>query len=68
MAKKSKEAEMNLYYMNNGQAKVEDIDDIIKRKRAKEREKRIRENKAKQEEEFDIETEAVIQMTNKNKK
>ena len=35
MAKKSKETEMNLYYMNNGQAKVEDIDDIIKRKRAK---------------------------------
>ena len=67
MAKKSKETEMNLYYMNNGQAKVEDIDDIIKRKRAKEREKRIRENKTKQEEEIEIKTETEIQMTKKNK-
>lgn len=67
MAKKSKEANMNLYYMNNGQAKTETIDEMMKRKKSKEREKRIKENKKKQiENDFDLETETVIKMTNKN--
>lgn len=65
MSKKAKE--MNLYYMKQGQASKEDIEDIMKRKKAKEREKRIKQNKIKREDNFDIETETVIQMTNKNK-
>lgn len=65
MSKKTKE--MNLYYMKQGQASKEDIEDIMKRKKAKEREKRIKQNKIKREDNFDIETETVIQMTNKNK-
>ncbi len=68
MAKSNKETEVNLLYINQGQAKkTENIDDIIKRKRAKERERRIQENKEREAKEFDIETEAVIQMTNRNK-
>lgn len=60
---------MNLYYMNNGQAKRETMgEDASKKKKAKEREKRIREGKQlKKEDVFDLETETVIQMTNKNK-
>lgn len=65
MSKKAKE--MNLYYMKQGQESKEDIEDIMKRKKAKEREKRIKQNKIKREDNFDIETETVIQMTNKNK-
>lgn len=66
---KAKEADMNLYYMNNGQAKQEKINDAMKRKKAKEREKRIKQNKQKNENDdiFDLETETVIKMTNKNK-
>lgn len=71
MAKKAKEADVNLYYLKNGQeVKIEkdSIDDLMKRKKAREREKRIKEKNAKKEEkDFDIETETVIQMTNKNK-
>lgn len=67
MAKNSKGAEMNLYYMNHGQARKENSDDSIKRKKAKEREKRIKQNKTVKEDDFDMETETVIQMTNKNK-
>lgn len=67
MAKNSKEAEMNLYYINHGQARKENSDDSVKRKKAKEREKRIRQNKIVKENDFDIDTEMVIQMTNKNK-
>lgn len=66
MAKKVKE-DMNLYYMNRGQAQKENIEDIMKRKKAREREKRIKQNKVKKEDNFDIDTETVIQMTNKNK-
>lgn len=66
---KSKEDSINLYYMNKGQAKNHKADDTIKRKKAKEREKRIKQNKQKNEEQdrFDLETDAVINMTNKNK-
>lgn len=67
MAKKKKEASMNLYYMNRGQASKKMDDNKTKRKKAKEREKRVKENKAKKEDNFDLETETVIQMTNKNK-
>lgn len=60
---------MNLYYMDNGQADIETmLEDASKKKKAKEREKRIRESKQlKKEDVFDLETETVIQMTNKNK-
>lgn len=64
---KSKESNMNLYYMNNGQAKQEEINDAMKRKKSKEREKRIRQKKQEDEDKFDLETETVIKMTNKNK-
>lgn len=55
--------------MNNGQAERETMgEDASKKKKAKEREKRIREGKQlKKEDVFDLETETVIQMTNKNK-
>lgn len=67
MAKKKKEANMNLYYLNHGQASHKMEDDKIKRKKEKEREKRIKEKKTQKESKFDLETETVIQMTNKNK-
>ncbi len=62
---KNKETDINLYYMN-GQAKKETLDDIMERKKAKEREKRIRQNQKKVEDKFDFDTETVIGMTNKN--
>ena len=65
--KNSKETNINLYYMNNGQTSNELMNDNEKKK-AKEREKRIKQNKQKEEKDnFDIETETVIQMTNRNK-
>lgn len=68
MAKNSREIGKDLYYMNNGQARKENIEDLMKRKKQKEREKRIKQNKIqKQENDFDIETEEVIKMTNKNR-
>lgn len=63
MAKKVKEN--NLYYMDYGQA-LEETEENINRKKAKEREKRIKRNKQIKED-FDNDTETVIQMTNKNK-
>ena len=42
------EQEVNLYYFDNGQEQEETIDDIMKRKKAKEREKRIGERKKQQ--------------------
>lgn len=58
---------MNLYYMNHGQAKQEIMDDKIKRKKAKEREKRIKESQQQKiQNKFDLDTETVIQMTNRN--
>lgn len=55
--------------MNNGQDLTEEIDKKNRRKKIKEREKRIKQNnrKKEQEEKFDIETDTVINMTNKNK-
>lgn len=68
MAKKSKEIGMDLYYMNNGQARKENIEDLMKKKKQKEREKRIKQNKMqRQNNDFDLDTETVINMTNKNK-
>ena len=65
---KSKETEMNLYYMKNGQTSKEDIEDLVKKRKQKEREKRIKQNKIQREQnnDFDFETEEVINMTNKN--
>lgn len=66
---KSKEKNINLYYMNNGQAKKNKSEAAIQKKKAKEREKRIKQNKQRSEAEdrFDLETDAVINMTNRNK-
>ena len=55
------------YEINYGQAFEDEIDERQNKKKAKEREKRIKQNKARREENFDIDTEEVIQMTNKNK-
>lgn len=68
MAKKSKEAQMNLYYMKEGQAKNSKKKKTNNKKAEKEREKRIKQNQKQrsQKEKFDMETETVIQMTNKN--
>lgn len=54
--------------LKEGQAWEEEFDERLKRKKAKEREKRIKENKAKRERSFEQDTESVIQMTNKNKR
>ena len=71
MSKKQKfekEQEVNLYYFDNGQEQDETIDDIMKRKKVKEREKRIEERKKQDyDDKFDFDTETVIGMTNKNK-
>lgn len=56
----------NIYNINLGQAPQENIEDRMKRKKEREREKRIKQNKAPKEE-FDFDTETVIQMTNKNR-
>ncbi len=63
-----KEQEVNLYYFDNGQEQEETIDEMMKRKKAKEREKRIEERKKQDfDDKFDFDTETVIGMTNKNK-
>lgn len=64
--KHGKQKEVNLYYFNDGQEDA--IDDMMRRKKAKEREKRIEERKKQDfDDEFDFDTETVIGMTNKNK-
>jgi len=67
MAKKMKEADMNLYYMDYGQVQKESKKSNVERKKAKERQKRIKQNRGMEEDDFDLNTETVIQMTNKNK-
>ena len=66
MPRKPKEENIDLYHFNNGQD--ENIENLMERK--KEREKRIKErnNMQKEENEFDFDTETVIGMTNKNNK
>ncbi len=68
MSKKQRKKEMNLYYFDNGQEQEETIDDIVKRRKMREREKRIEQRKKQEfDEAFDFDTETVIGMTNKNK-
>lgn len=68
MSKKKRKQEMNLYYFDNGQEQEETIDDIVKRRKMREREKRIEQRKKQEfDEAFDFDTETVIGMTNKNK-
>lgn len=68
MGKNRKEAQMNLYYIKQGQAKEQMIEDKVKKQRDKEREKRIKEKKQQNlNDGFDLETETVIHMTNKNR-
>lgn len=66
MPKKPKEENIDLYRFNNGQD--QNIENLMERK--KEREKRIKErnNIQKEENEFEFDTETVIGMTNKNNK
>ena len=73
MSKNKKETQMNLYYINQGQAKKQMTENKAKKQKDKEREKRIREKRIREKkhlnnnEEFELETETVIQMTNKNR-
>ena len=68
MGKKKKEAQMNLYYMNQGQAKKQMTESKEKKQKEKEREKRLIEKKQiNANNEFELETETVIQMTNRNR-
>ena len=68
MTKKSKQEDINLYYMKENEESKDNIEDLMKKKKAKEREKRIKENKQKQENiDIDFDTETVISMTNKNR-
>lgn len=54
-------------YEDYGQAYDKEFEERLKRKKAKEREKRVKEMNAKKKEDFDMDTEEVIKMTNKNK-
>ena len=64
---KPKENKVNLYYLNQESKQRETIDEMMQRKKAKEREKRIKQNKQQnKEDDFDLETEMVIGMTNRN--
>lgn len=65
--KRTKQEDLNIYYLNSdGQANYKFKDEEENKK--KEREKRIRENKKKEpSDDFDLDTEMVIQMTNRNK-
>lgn len=56
------------YEINLGQAFEDDVEERFNKKKAKAREKRIKENKGRRKEDFDLDTETVIQMTNKNKR
>ena len=69
MSKKAKKSKMDLYYMKNGQAKNKTIiEEKERKKKEKEREKRIKEKKQETlKDEFDLETETVLQMTNRNR-
>lgn len=55
------------YDVHYGQLYDKEFEERLRKKKAKEREKRIKANKAKREENFELDTEEVIQMTNKNK-
>lgn len=66
MKKRKKETQMDLYYAKNGQDKNKEIQE--KKKKEQEREKRIRDKRQEiLKDEFDLETETVLQMTNKNR-
>lgn len=64
MPKRNKASNINSYYKKR-QPSMESIEEIEERKIDKERQKRIKENK-KAEDSFDIDTETVIGMTNRN--
>ena len=65
MHKKSKDSNIDLYYQE-GQPSDESKEERNEKKKIKERKKRIQENKKTGEEKFDIDTETVIGMTNRN--
>ena len=67
MTRNMKESDMNLYYMDYGQAQSNNKKNNSEGKKVKERQKRIKQNKKVKEDDFDLNTETVIQMTNKNR-
>ena len=60
-------AKIDSYYIQKGQASKEKLEEEIKRKKAKQRQKRIKQNVAQKEQDFDLELEEAIKMSNKNK-
>lgn len=70
MTKQQKKEFDNLYKFNNQEPVSMNIEEKekINKKKAKEREKRIKQRKAEQTAQFDFDTETVIGMTNKNNK
>jgi len=67
MAKKIKEEDRNVYYIHTGQVAKNDTEKVKKKREVQERQKRIKQKQETKEKDFDIATETVIQMTNKNK-
>ena len=66
---KRKQEEINNFLYIQEEKKNETIEELMRKKKNKEREKRIRQNNQRRnEDKFDLETETVIQMTNRNKK
>lgn len=70
MTKQQKKEFDNLYKFNNQETFSMNIEEQekIDKKKAKEREKRIKQRKTEQKTQFDLDTETVIGMTNKNNK
>lgn len=58
---------MNLYYIHTGQAPKDTQRNTLKKKKLQERQKRVKQKNNAEEKDFDMDTETVIQMTNKNK-
>ena len=65
MAKQQKERFDNLYNFSDENYIIRE-DERIKRKKTKDREKRIKKMKEEQKKQFDLDTETVIGMTNRN--
>mgnify|MGYP005794199869 CR=1 FL=1 len=67
MSKRRQEELNNFLYIQEEKQK-ETIEELMRKKKNKEREKRIKQNNQKRnDDKFDLETETVIQMTNRNK-
>lgn len=65
---KRRQEELNNFLCIQEEKQKETIEELMRKKKNKEREKRIKQNNQKRnDDKFDLETETVIQMTNRNK-